>query len=75
MSLEDWLRNDWLKRHTTTKAEIESLLAIVDRELQDSQVDGLSADGRFSHAYRAALSLATVLLYASGYSSEVNARS
>ncbi|HET9750677.1 MAG TPA: hypothetical protein VFS06_15350 [Casimicrobiaceae bacterium] len=69
MSLEDWLRNDWLKRHTTTKAEIESLLAIVDRELQDSQVDGLSADGRFSHAYRAALSLATVLLYASGYSS------
>jgi hypothetical protein len=68
MSLEDWLRNDWLKRHTTTKAEIEGLLAIADRELQDSQVDGVSADGRFNHAYRAALTLATVLLYASGYS-------
>ena len=36
--------------------------------MQDSQVDGVSADGRFSHAYRAALTLATVLLYASGYS-------
>jgi hypothetical protein len=68
MSLDDWLRNDWLKRHTTTKAEIEGLFAIVDRELQDSQVDGVSADGRFGHAYRAALTLATVLLYASGYS-------
>ena len=68
MSLDDWLRNDWLKRHTTTKAEINGLLAIVDRELQDSQVDGVSADGRFSHAYRAALTLATVLLHASGYS-------
>ena len=68
MSLDGWLRNDWLKRHTTTKAEIEGLFAIVDRELQDSQVDGVSADGRFSHAYRAALTLATVLLYASGYS-------
>ena len=68
MSLDDWLRNDWLKRHTTTKAEIEGLLAIVERELQDSQVDGVSADGRFNHAYRAALTLATMLLYASGYS-------
>jgi hypothetical protein len=69
MSLDDWLRNDWLKRHTTTKAEIKGLLAIVDRELRDSEVDGLSADGRFNHAYRAAFTLATVLLYGSGYSS------
>jgi uncharacterized protein (UPF0332 family) len=68
MSLEDWLRSDWLKRHTTTKAEIEGLFANVDRELQDSQVDGVSADGRFNHAYRAAFTLATALLYASGYS-------
>jgi hypothetical protein len=68
MSLDDWLRNDWLKRHKTTKAEIDALLAIVDREVRDSQVDGVSVDGRFSHAYRAALTLATVLLYASGYS-------
>ena len=68
MSLDDWLRNDWLKRHTTTKAEIDGLLAIVERELHDSQVEGVSADGRFNHAYRAALTLSTVLLYASGYS-------
>ena len=68
MSLDDWLKNDWLKPHATTKAEIESLLAIVDRELQDSQVVAVSADGRFNHAYRAALTPATVLLRASGYS-------
>ena len=68
MSLDTWLRNDWLKRHTTSIAEVTGLLAIVDRELQDSQVDGVSTDGRFNHAYRAVLTLATVLLYASGYS-------
>ena len=34
MSLDDWLRNDWLKRHQTTKAELDGLLAIVDRELK-----------------------------------------
>src|SRR5688572_12907668 len=68
MSLDEWLRNDWLKRHKTTKAEVDGLLGIVDRELQDSQVTAVSADGRFNHAYRAALTLATVLLYVSGYS-------
>ena len=60
MSLNDWLKNDWLKAHSTTTKEVDGLLAIVDRELRDSEVDRVSADGRFSHAYRAALTLATV---------------
>jgi hypothetical protein len=68
MSLDNWLRNDWLKRHATTEAELKGLLAIVERELRDSQVDGVSTDGRFNHAYRAAFTLATVLLYAAGFS-------
>jgi len=67
MSLENWVRNDWLKTHKTTNEEIEGLLSIVERELRDSQVEGISADGTFSHAYRAALTLATVLLCAAGY--------
>ena len=67
MSLDDWARNGWLRRHRTTAKELEGLLSIVARELRDSGVKGLSADGRFTHAYRAALTLGTVLLYASGY--------
>jgi uncharacterized protein (UPF0332 family) len=67
MSLQDWAKNDWLKAHRTSKQEIEGLLSIVDRELRDSSVRGLSADGKFNHAFRAALTLATVLLHASGY--------
>ena len=67
MSLSDWAKNDWLKEHKTTKQEIDGLFSIVERELKDSQIEGISSDGKFTHAYRAALTLATVLLYVSGY--------
>src|SRR4051812_24364364 len=67
MSLSDWQKNDWLKSHKTSLQEIEGLLSIVDRELKDAQVKGISPDGKFTHAYRASLTLATVLLYVSGY--------
>lgn len=67
MSLSDWAKNDWLKEHKTSKEEIEGLLSIVDRELKDAQVKGISSDGKFTHAYRAALTLSTILLYVSGY--------
>ena len=67
MSLSDWERNDWLKAHKTSRQEIDGLLSIVEREIKDAQVAGISSDGRFTHAYRAALTLATILLYKSGY--------
>ena len=67
MSLQDWAKNDWLRAHEASKQEIRGLLSIVDRELHDSGVRALSADGKFNHAFRAALTLATVLLHASGY--------
>src|SRR5579884_1312326 len=67
MSLSDWDKFGWLKAHTTSKQEIEGLLSIVERELKDAQVKGISSDGKFNHAYRAALTLATALLYCSGY--------
>jgi len=66
MSLSDWAKNDWLKPHKTSKQEIAGLLSIVERELRDSQVAGISDDGKFTHAYRASLTLATILLYVSG---------
>ena len=67
MSLSDWAKNDWLKAHKTSQEELDGLFSIVERELRDSQIMGVSADGRFNHAYRASLTLATILLYKSGY--------
>jgi hypothetical protein len=67
MSLQSWLENGQIKPHQTSKNEITELFRAVDRDLADSQVQGLSADRRFAVAYNAALLLATVALAASGY--------
>jgi len=67
MSLEQWRRNGWLISDDTTAAEIADLLAVVDRELSDAAVPGISVDGRFMHAYDAGLILCMIPLRASGY--------
>lgn len=67
MSLEEWLRSGYLTEHQATVAEIQKLLGLVDRELSDAAVPGLSDDGRFMHAYDAALQLCTIALHVSGY--------
>lgn len=71
MRLQQWAANGWLRAHQTTPAQIADLLAIVDRDLEDSERD-LSPDWQFGIAYNAALKLCTVLLYASGYRPEKN---
>lgn len=67
MSLENWLKNNWLHRHRTTRAQIAELFGIVDRDLEDAQTERLSPDWQFGIAYNAALKLCTILLYAEGY--------
>ncbi|MCO6459749.1 MAG: hypothetical protein J5I93_31030 [Pirellulaceae bacterium] len=67
MSLEQWYRNGWLQQAEATAAELQRLLRVVDRDLGDAQAGGLSADGKFQHAYDAALQLCTVALRAAGY--------
>ncbi|TAE78239.1 MAG: hypothetical protein EAZ65_04865 [Verrucomicrobia bacterium] len=71
MRLQQWKANGWLQSHQTTPAQIADLLAIVDRDLEDSKRD-LSPDWQFGIAYNAALKLCTILLYASGYRPEKN---
>lgn len=67
MSLGDWLRNSWLLEHKTSAEEIAGLLAIVERDLANAKVPGLSDDWRFNIAYNAALQAATAALAASGF--------
>lgn len=71
MRLQQWKTNGWLQAHQTSPAQITDLLAIVDRDLEDSMRD-LSPDWQFGIAYNAALKLCTILLYASGFRPEKN---
>ena len=66
MSLTQWDKNGWVRKHKTSKKEISSLFSIVDRSLKDAAGD-ISADSRFAIAYNAALQLCMILLYAEGY--------
>jgi hypothetical protein len=63
MSLREFERKGWIRPHTTSRQEIQDLLSIVTRDLQDAEVKELSADWRFGIAYNAALKLCTILLY------------
>jgi hypothetical protein len=56
-----------VKSHTTSLAEIESLRAVVARDLADASIDGLSADRRFATAYNAVLQVAKIVIACAGY--------
>lgn len=67
MSLKDWLKNAWLTEHKTSQEEISDLLAVIDRDLDDCQSEGLSPDWQLAIAYNAALQAALAGLAAEGY--------
>lgn len=67
MSLEELYKQGRLKKHKTSAKEIEDLLQVIERDLKDAEIKGLSADRRFAIAYNAALQLATITLYCKGY--------
>src|SRR5690606_14006721 len=64
---KDLLKSRRLKRHVTSPEEIRDLRAVVDRDLRDARIEGLSADRRFATAYNAVLQLARMALACSGY--------
>jgi hypothetical protein len=70
MILRNWLEARWLTEHTPSREEVADLLEVVDRDLADAGVDGLSPDWRLGIAYNAALQLATLALAAEGYRPE-----
>ena len=71
-SLNNWLKEEKLKPHKTSKEEIAQLLKIVDRDVSDAGIRGLSTDRRFITAYNAALQLATSVLRISGFRTNPN---
>ena len=67
MNFKKWLAEERLRTHKTSKEEIQGLLEIARRDLNDASVLDLSTDRRFLIAYEGALTLATIPLSCAGY--------
>ena len=67
MNLNEWFNNGWLKRHQTSRDEIQNLLNLVKRDLTDCRIPELSTDWRFAIAYNAALQCCSIALYCRGF--------
>lgn len=67
MTLQNLLRIGRLKAHQPTPAEIQRLLAAVDRNLADAEVEGISDETRFDAAYKGVMQCALVAMLAAGF--------
>src|SRR5579864_562421 len=67
MSWQSLLQAQKVKPHKTSRQEIENLRDVVERDLQDAGIAGLSADRRFATAYNAVLQLAKMVIACAGY--------
>jgi hypothetical protein len=56
-----------VQRHRTSKRELDEIRAVIERDLGDAQIAGLSADRRFATAYNAALQTASMAIACAGY--------
>ncbi len=67
MSLQRYLKENKLLRHSTDTREIRARIALIERDLEDAHVKGLSHDRRFATAYNAILQSAVMILLSKGY--------
>lgn len=61
------LASQKIRTHATSKRELDDLRDVVERDLADAAVAGVSADRRFATAYNAALQTATMAIACAGY--------
>ena len=67
MTWQQLLANNRVRRHTTSKHELDGLRSVVTRDLGDAKITALSADRRFATAYNAALQSAKMAIACAGY--------
>lgn len=67
MNLKRLLDQGRIRKHKTSKKEIENLLGLAKRDISDAKTDAISLDRRFATAYNGILQLAMILLYCNGY--------
>ena len=67
MSWQQLRANHRVQIHSTSRRELEGLRAIVERDLKDARVPGLSTDRQFAIAYNVVLQLAKMAIACAGY--------
>jgi len=72
MTLQNLLKIGRLKEHQPTAAEVQRLLAAVNRNLQDAAAANISDETRFNAAYKAVMQCALVAMMAAGFRPAVN---
>ena len=77
MQFKDWATSKGLIEEESSPKEISDLLKLVDEKLNDCQIVAgttISSSSHYSIAYNAAIACATVVLRASGYRTNENAK-
>lgn len=67
MTWQELLDARQIRPHQTTAEELFDLRAIVERDLADARITGISPDRRFATAYNAVLQLTKMVLACAGY--------
>jgi hypothetical protein len=67
MTWTDLLNKRLVQTHKTSSGEIESLRALIERDIKDAQIVDLSIDRQFATAYGAAVNLARMAVFCAGY--------
>src|SRR5438270_1203806 len=67
MSWRQLLANNRVRKHATSRQELDNLRAVIERDLKDASLPGLSPDRTFATAYNAALQLAKMAIACAGY--------
>lgn len=67
MTWQQLLNAKHAQTHTTSKRELDDLRAVIERDLHDAGVTGLSADRSFATSYNAALQTAKMAIACAGY--------
>lgn len=67
MNLNSWLDRGDLQKVVVTEASMRGLARIIERDLEDCQIQSLSLDRRFATAYGAALNIANYVLRNKGF--------
>ena len=67
MTWKQLLNAKHVQTHTTSKQELDGLREVIERDLHDAGVTGLSADRSFATSYNAALQTAKMAIACAGY--------
>jgi uncharacterized protein (UPF0332 family) len=67
VSWKELLERRDVQRHKTSRRELQDLRRLIQRDLADAALAGLSTDRRFATAYNAALQAANMAVACAGY--------